>query len=56
MKKLYKENYKEYGNKYTSGYGLQYPEGYIIRVCKQLIQFQEKMSTPIILAVFLKLP
>ena len=49
MIKSYTKNCKEYDNKYSSGYGLQYPEGYIIRICKQIIEFQEKMSNPTIL-------
>lgn len=36
-----KETYKE---KYTSGYGLQYPDGHFIRVVTQILEYQEKMS------------
>ena len=49
MIKSYTKNCKEYDNKYSNGYGLQYPEAYIIRICKQIIEFQEKLSNPTIL-------
>ncbi len=37
-----KETYKE---KYKSGYGLQYPDGYFIRVVTQILEYQEKLSS-----------